>query len=443
MASFDCGTSRLECANGSSGEIVSSSTIFQPDAETMSTDERRELQQARLVGLIDRLLAADGPQAAALASMGVDDSAEVHLDALATLPTTTKSDLWAGYPFDHVAVPSDKLATVHGSSGTGGRPTLVGYSEADLAVWGEVCARSLGCAGATPSSTVHNAYGYGLFTGGLGMHYGARTLGATIIPVSGGMTKRQLRLLGDMDSNILCCTPSYAVYLGEALAAAGADAPNLRSLQAGLFGAEPWTESLRQRIEDLLGVVAMDIYGLSEVIGPGVATECLEAQDGLHVNEDHFMVEALKPGSPNQVPDGSPGELTFTTLTKTGMPLLRYRTGDVASLHRGPCVCGRTLIRMSKVSGRLDDMLVLRGVNIYPSEIESLLLADKRLGPHYQIVVDRRSSLPKVALLCESPHEPSEISTCCTPTHCRAGRWAKHSGWSNGAMDHLRSLPSN
>lgn len=389
---------------------MSSSTIFQPDAETMSTDERRRLQQTRLVGLVDRLLAADGPQAAALSSAGVTDGSEVDLDGLALLPTTTKADLWAGYPFGHVAVDADELATVHGSSGTGGRPTLVGYTDADLAVWGEVCARSLGCAGATPTSSVHNAYGYGLFTGGLGMHYGARTLGATVIPVSGGMTERQLRLLADVGSDILCCTPSYAVYLGEALAAAGADAPNLSGLRAGLFGAEPWTDSLRQRIEELLGVVALDIYGLSEVTGPGVATECLEAQDGLHVNEDHFLVEALEPGSPSQVPDGSPGELTFTTLTKTGMPLLRYRTGDVASLHRGPCACGRTLIRMSKVSGRIDDMLVLRGVNVYPSEIESVLLADERLGPHYQLVVDRRGSLVKAALLCESPDSPSLIA---------------------------------
>ncbi|MGH3326213.1 MAG: phenylacetate--CoA ligase family protein [Streptomycetales bacterium] len=374
--------------------------MFEPRAEAMSRDERATLQQGRLRSLVDRLLAAGGVQGDRLREAGVRVGRDVALDDLAKLPTTAKQDLWDRYPYGMLSVRLDDIVVVHGSSGTGGRPTLVGYTRADLDLWARMCARSLRCAGATPASTVHNAYGYGLFTGGLGIHQGAVALGATVIPNSAGMTARQLRLLADLRADILTCTPSYAVYLGEAIREAGVD-PGQLSLTAGLFGAEPWTDGLREKIEALLPLKALDIYGLSEVIGPGVATECLDGQDGLHVNEDHFLVEALDPETGAPLPEGAPGDLTFTTPTKEGLPLLRYRTGDIASLRTDPCVCGRTLTRMSKVVGRRDDMLVVRGVNVYPSEVERVVLADDRVAPHYLLVVDRRGASVRLVVACE------------------------------------------
>jgi phenylacetate-coenzyme A ligase PaaK-like adenylate-forming protein len=299
-------------------------------------------------------------------------------------------------------VPREKVVAVHGSSGTGGRPTLVAYTKGDLKLWARMCARALAAAGATPASLVHNAYGYGLFTGGLGIHQGAIELGATVVPVSGGMTARQVTLIQDLRPDILTCTPSYAIRLGEALAVAGAGPGSGLSLKAGIFGAEPWTEEMRVRLEQLLGIRALDIYGLSEVIGPGVASECIVAADGLHVNEDQFYVEALDPMTGSPVPDGTPGELTFTTMTKEALPLLRYRTGDIASLRRGTCACGRTLVKMSKVTGRKDDMLVVRGVNVYPSEIERVLLAQDALAPDYLLVVDERSAQHRLIAICET-----------------------------------------
>ncbi|HVB27173.1 MAG TPA: phenylacetate--CoA ligase, partial [Mycobacteriales bacterium] len=340
----------------------------------------------------------DGVQAQRLRAAGVTAGLELSLGDLRGLPTTSKTDLWEHYPFGLLCVPREQLVTIHGSSGTGGRPTLVGYTAVDLELWAQMCARSLACAGATAGSLVHNAYGYGLFTGGLGIHQGAVRLGATVVPVSGGMTTRQLTLLRDLAPTILTCTPSFAVHLGESASAAGID---LGSLRAGLFGAEPWSEAMRAQIESVLPLKALDIYGLAEVIGPGVATECLEAQRGLHVNEDHFYVEALDPATGDPVADGSPGELTFSTLTKEALPLLRYRSGDVASLRKGSCACGRTLVRMSKVLGRRDDMLVIRGVNVFPSEVEAVLLADPRVSPHYLLVVDRRAAQPELRVCCE------------------------------------------
>ncbi|MFC4911228.1 phenylacetate--CoA ligase family protein [Actinomadura gamaensis] len=373
--------------------------MFDPKAEAMSVDERAALQRHRLWGMIDRLLAADGPQGRWLREAGIEGGADVHLDDLPRLPFTTKRQLWDAYPFGLVAVPRDQVAAVHGSSGTKGRPTLVAYTRADLDLWASMCARSLACAGAGAGSLVHNAYGYGLFTGGMGIHQGAVKLGATVVPMSGGMTERQVRMLADLKPDILTCTPAYALRLGEAAAEAGAD---VSSLKAGIFGAEPWSEELRAAIEAVLPLKALDVYGLSEIIGPGVATECLE-QDGLHVNEDHFIVEAVDPLTGEPVPDGTPGELVFTTPTKQALPLVRYRTGDVASLARGGCNCGRTLVRMSKVMGRADDMLVVRGVNVYPSEIERVLLGSGLVGPHYQIVVDRRKEAAvRLIVACEA-----------------------------------------
>ncbi len=375
--------------------------MFEPSAEAMPAEELASLQSERLRALVGRLLTAGGIQAERLRATGVTAPDGITLADLPRLPMVAKADLWAAYPFGMLQVPAEDLVAVHGSSGTGGRPTLVGYTRADLKLWARMCARALAAAGATRGSIVHNAYGYGLFTGGVGIHQGAVELGATVVPVSGGMTARQVTLIRDLHPDILTCTPSYAIRLGEALAEAGAGPGQGLSLKAGLFGAEPWSGELRARIEDLLGLRALDIYGLSEVIGPGVAAECLEAADGLHVNEDHFLVEAVDPASGAPVPDGALGELVFSTVTREALPLLRYRTGDIASLRRGICACGRTLVRMSKVTGRRDDMLVVRGVNVYPSEVERVLLASPALCPDYLLVVDEREAAGRLLVCCE------------------------------------------
>jgi phenylacetate-CoA ligase len=355
--------------------------LVDPDAEGVAPERRAELQERRLRQLVERVLATGNVQAERLRAAGVASGMDVTLGDLKRLPTINKADIWDNYPFGLQA--SQDIVCVHGSSGTGGRPTLIPYTAADIEVWARVMARALGGAGATKASTVHNGYGYGLFTGGLGVHHGGMWLGATVIPVSGGMTDRQIRLIHDLKPDILTCTPSYAIHLGEALNG------KETSLKAGVFGAEPWTEEMRTQIENLLNIRALDIYGLSEIIGPGVACESLDSEGMLNVAEDHFYVEAVD-SEGNPVPDGTAGELVFTTLTKTGMPLIRYRTGDVAALA-GP-VPGRprTLRRMSKLKGRTDDMLVIRGVNVFPTEIEAVLLRDERVSPHYLVVEDRR-----------------------------------------------------
>jgi phenylacetate-CoA ligase len=355
--------------------------LVDPDAEGVEPERRAGLQERRLRQAVDRVLATGNLQAERLRAAGVGSGMDVTLGDLPRLPTINKADIWDNYPFGLQA--AEDIVCVHGSSGTGGRPTLIPYTAADVEIWARVMARALGGAGATKASIVHNGYGYGLFTGGLGVHHGGMWLGATVIPVSGGMTDRQIRLIQDLKPDILTCTPSYAIHLGEALKG------QETSLKAGVFGAEPWTEEMRAQIESLLNIRALDIYGLSEIIGPGVACESLDSQGMLNVAEDHFYVEAVdQNGDP--VPDGTAGELVFTTLTKTGMPLIRYRTGDVAALA-GP-VPGRprTLRRMSKLKGRTDDMLVIRGVNVFPTEIEAILLQDERVSPHYLVVEDRR-----------------------------------------------------
>ena len=379
----------------------SSPAIFEPAAESMPADMLARLQQDRLRGMVDVLLAAGGLQAGRLRDAGVTGGGDVSLDDLAALPMTGKQDLWDAYPFGLLAVPRSEVVAVHGSSGTGGRPTLVAYTRADVRLWARMCARALAAAGAGPGSIVHNAYGYGLFTGGIGIHQGAIELGATVVPVSGGMTSRQVTLIADLQPDILTCTPSYAIRLGEALAAAGLRPGDGLHFTAGIFGAEPWSDALRARISELLGLRALDIYGLSEVIGPGVAAECVVAADGLHVNEDHFLAEAVDPATGQRVPDGTQGELVFTTLTKQALPLLRYRTGDIAALRRGDCPCGRTLVKMTKVTGRRDDMLVIRGVNVYPSEVERALLAEPALAPDYLLVVDEREPQLRLIACCE------------------------------------------
>jgi phenylacetate-CoA ligase len=334
--------------------------------------------------------------------VGVSAGAGITLADLPKLPTVAKVDLWQSYPDGLRAVDLDQIVCIHGSSGTGGRPTLVPYTAQDVDIWAQVMARALGGAGATRRSVVHNAYGYGLFTGGVGVHHGAMRLGAAVLPISGGMTDRQIRLIDDLRPDILTCTPSYAIHIGEAMSAAGIEPTSLR---AGVFGAEPWTDGMRVQIERLLGIRALDIYGLSEIIGPGVACESLDSAGLLNVAEDHFFVEAVDAsGAP--VPDGTPGELVFSTLTKTGMPLLRYRSGDVAALAGPLPGSPRTLRRMTKVLGRVDDMLVVRGVNVYPTEIEAVLLADPRVSPHYLLVEDRRTpSRPELRIAIESTHD--------------------------------------
>jgi phenylacetate-coenzyme A ligase PaaK-like adenylate-forming protein len=378
--------------------------MFEPEAESMPAEQRAGVQQDRLRGLIDRLIGAGGVQGQRLKAIGVTGGGDVTLDDLPRLPLSAKDDVWDAYPLGMLVVDRAQVVAFHGSSGTGGRPALVAYTRADLALWARMCARALAAAGATSRSIVHNAYGYGLFTGGLGIHQGAIELGAAVVPASGGMTARQVTLIRDLRPDILTCTPSYAIRLGEALAEAGL-AGEL-SLSAGVFGAEPWSAELRARIEDLLGLRALDIYGLSEVIGPGVAAECIEAADGLHVNEDHFLVEAIDPVSGAPVPDGTAGELVFSTPTREALPLLRYRTGDIAALRRGVCVCGRTLVKMSRITGRRDDMLVIRGVNVYPSEVERVLLAEQALGPDYLLVLDEREGVPRLLACCEYRTEP-------------------------------------
>ncbi len=376
-------------------------TMFEPDAESMPAEPLAALQARRLQGLVDRLLTVGGVQADRLKEAGVTGGGDVTLADLARLPATRKGDLWESYPLGMLAVDRSQLVAVHGSSGTGGRPTLVGYTRGDLRLWSRMCARSLAAAGATRDSIVHNAYGYGLFTGGVGIHQGAIELGATVVPMSSGMIDRQVTLVTDLKPDILTCTPSYAIRLGEALAQAGVTPGHGLALRAGIFGAEPWSEAMRTRLNELLGLRALDIYGLSEVIGPGVASECVAAADGLHVNEDHFLVEVLDAETGQPVDDGTEGELTFTTVTKEALPLLRYRTGDVAALRHGHCECGRTLVKMTKVTGRIDDMLVIRGVNVYPSEVERVLLDDSALAMDYLLVVDERAAHRRLIACCE------------------------------------------
>ena len=324
----------------------------------------------------------------ALANAGVSANRIRSLDDLALLPFTTKQDLRDHYPFGMLAVPMRQVVRIHASSGTTGKPTVVPYTRNDIDLWSSLMARALTMAGVTADDVVHNAYGYGLFTGGLGFHYGAETLGAKIIPVSGGNTKRQLTIIQDFGSTVLCCTPSYALLLAEVAEEESVDVRG-SALRLGIFGAEPWSVRIRQEIESRLGIVALNVYGLSEVIGPGVAMECPQ-KNGMHIAEDQFIPEIIDPDSGERLPDGDLGELVFTCVTKEALPLVRYRTRDRTRLLRERCECGRTTARMERVLGRTDDMIVVRGVNVFPSQIETVLLQADGVEPHYQVVVDRR-----------------------------------------------------
>ncbi|MBQ1986036.1 MAG: phenylacetate--CoA ligase, partial [Clostridia bacterium] len=330
--------------------------------------------------------------------MGLKPEDIESIDDITKLPVTYKTDLRDTYPFGMIAVPREELQRVHASSGTTGKQTVVAYTKNDLDVWATCAARSIVGIGGKKSDFVHVSYGYGLFTGGLGLHYGAEKLGATAIPVSSGNTARQVQILQDYESDILCCTPSYAMFIGETIRDQGIDPKSLK-VRAGIFGAEPWTEEMRREIEKLLAIKAYDIYGLSEIAGPGVACECTE-QSGMHVNEDYFYPEIIDPDTGEQLPDGEFGELVFTCIGKEALPLIRYRTRDICSLTREKCKCGRTLVRMGKPRGRTDDMLIIRGINVFPSQIESVLL-DLGMDPNYQIVVDRQNNLDTMEVQVE------------------------------------------
>jgi phenylacetate-CoA ligase len=358
--------------------------------ECMSVEERRELQSERLVKLVERVYNNVAPYRKKMDAIGLKPEDIRSIDDLGKLPFTLKQDLRDNYPYGLFAVPMTEIVRIHASSGTTGKQTVVGYTKNDLDMWTECMARSLTAAGATAESIVHVAYGYGLFTGGLGAHYGAEALGASVIPVSSGNTARQITILQDFRPDILMCTPSYAMYLAEELRAAG-KTPGDIYLKAGVFGAEPWSEQMRRDIERGLGIKALNIYGLSEIMGPAVSCECME-QSGMHVQEDNFLIEILNPETGEPVPDGEQGEVVITTLTKEGLPLIRYRTRDLSSVVRERCACGRTTARMQRITGRTDDMLIIRGVNVFPSQIESVLLEMNAATPNYMIIVDRKDN---------------------------------------------------
>lgn len=374
--------------------------IYNMEYETMPREALEALQLRRLQETVERVYAVVPFYRKKFDEMGVRPGDIKSLADLKLLPFTTKQDLRDNYPYGMFAVPMENIVRIHASSGTTGKPTVVAYTARDIDIWAELIARSLSAAGATRGDIIHNAYGYGLFTGGLGVHYGAEKLGASVIPISGGNTKRQVMIMKDFGPTILTCTPSYALHLADAAAEMGVDFSRLK-FKSGMFGAEPWSEAMRVELERKLHLNAIDVYGLSEVIGPGVSIECLEAKNGLHIFEDHFIPEIINPETGEVLPNGSMGELVFTSITKEAFPIIRYRTRDVTSLNRQPCICGRTHVRMNKVSGRTDDMLIIRGVNVFPSQIESVLMEMKEVEPHYQLIVDRKDNLDTLTILVE------------------------------------------
>jgi phenylacetate-CoA ligase len=383
---------------------ASEEPVWDP-VELLPREELRALLLDRLRATVARVLAGQPPGARRLAGAGVVAPADVaSLQDVSRLPFSAKADLREHYPFGLLAVPREQLARVHASSGSHGQPTVVGYTRRDLDTWSELMARCMTMAGVAPGMVVHNANGYGLFTGGLGFHQGAERIGATVVPVSGGFTARQAMLLADLGGQVLASTPSYALVIAQAIRDAGIDPGELR-LELGLFGGEPWTEEMREQLERALRVDAMNFYGLSEMVGPGVAAECRAARSGLHVQEDHFLVEVIDPRSGEPLAVGEEGELVFTTLTKEALPLIRYRTGDIGSLTTEPCDCGRTMTRLRGLRGRLDDMLIIRGVNLYPSHVEHLLLGVEGVAPHYQLVVERSGRMDELTVRCEPAGE--------------------------------------
>jgi phenylacetate-CoA ligase len=382
--------------------------MFEPDIETIPRDRLEELQLDRLKALLGYVYANVAHYKSGFDAAGVKPTDLTTLADLARFPFTVKDDLRRNYPFGMFAVPDDQVIRLHASSGTTGKPTVVGYTQEDIEMWASLMARSLACAGAQPGDTLHNAYGYGLFTGGLGAHYGGERLHCRVVPMSGGGTERQVILLKDFEANVLCSTPSYALNIAEVAEAEGIDLRN-SPLNYGVFGAEPWSEAMRHELEERFGIKACDIYGLSEILGPGVACECHVAQAGLHGWEDHFLFEIVDPKSLQPLPVGETGELVITTLTKQALPLVRYRTRDITRLTADPCACGRTHRRIMRITGRDDDMLIIRGVNVYPSQVEAVLVGIRDIAPHYQIVLTREGVLDKMIVEVEiAPGVPSD-----------------------------------
>ncbi|MCL5104422.1 MAG: phenylacetate--CoA ligase [Armatimonadetes bacterium] len=373
--------------------------FWNKEAECISRAKLRDLQSERLRWTVAHCYENVSAYREKFDEIGLKPTDIRGIDDLPKVPFTGKLEFRDNYPFGMFAVPMDRVVRIHASSGTTGKSTVVGYTLDDVGLWAELMARTLSAGGTTRGDIVQNAYGYGLFTGGLGAHYGAEKIGASVIPISGGNSKRQIQIMQDFGSTVLCCTPSYALLLGETATEMGVDMAKL-PLRVGFLGAEPWTENMRRQIERSLNIDALDIYGLSEVIGPGVSYECME-KDGLHVGEDHFIVEIIDPETGEQLPPGSKGELTFTSLTKQALPLLRYRTRDITYIDDTPCPCGRSFVRMHRVMGRTDDMLIIRGVNVFPSQIESVLMNIEGTEPHYVIVVDREGAMDNLEVWVE------------------------------------------
>ena len=384
--------------------------MFDRAAECMPRPELAALQLSRLQGQLAFAYAKVPHVRSKFDAAKVAPGAIKTLDDIRRFPFTTKSDMRDAYPFGLFAVPREQVVRLHASSGTTGKPTVVGYTAHDIGLWSDLMARCLACAGVRPGDVLHNAYGYGLFTGGLGFHDGAERLGCTVVPVSGGMTERQVTLLQDFGAHVLCATPSYALAIAEIAEAMGVNVRKL-PLRIGIFGAEPWSEAMRRDLDGRLGIAAVDCYGLSEIIGPGVACECGVARDGLHGWEDHFLFEVIDPKTLEPVPAGEPGELVITTLTKEALPMIRYRTRDITRLNDAPCACGRSHLRIMRVTGRNDDMMIIRGVNVFPSQVEAVLIGIAGLAPHYQIVLTRERALDAMTIeVEEAPGSPADAS---------------------------------
>ncbi|MEA5114631.1 MAG: phenylacetate--CoA ligase [Geobacteraceae bacterium] len=373
---------------------------YNEEFETLPRPALEALQLKRLKTMLERVYSNVPFYKEKFASLGIRPESVKTLEDLRSLPFTVKQDMRDAYPYGLFSSRMEEIVRIHASSGTTGKPTVVGYTKKDIETWSELMARSFVSAGVHRGDIIHNSYGYGLFTGGLGAHYGAEKLGASVIPMSGGNTKRQILIMKDFGSTVLTCTPSYSLFLAEAAKDEGVDFRSL-SLRVGIFGAEPWSESMRLEIEEKLNISAIDIYGLSEIMGPGVAIECQEAKCGLHVWEDHFIPEIINPETCEPMPEGEKGELVITTITKEGIPLVRYRTRDITSISYEPCPCGRTHARLARMSGRSDDMLIIRGVNVFPSQIESILMRIEGVEPHYLLIVDRKGNLDTLEVQVE------------------------------------------
>lgn len=383
---------------------MSESRIYNPEMECMNPEQKKELQSERLRKTVKHVYENVALYRERMDAKGVSPEDIKSVDDLKLLPFTEKTDLRDTFPFGLFAVPKEKIVRIQGSSGTTGKPIVSGYTENDVKIWSEMVARAMASIGADEKDIVQVCYGYGLFTGGLGAHQGATEVGAMVIPMSSGNTQRQIMMMQELGSTILCCTPSYAAYLGEAIHDAGLVPGKDIKLRAGLFGAEPWTEEMRQHIQESLGIDARDIYGLTEIAGPGVSFECPE-KNGAHINDDHVIAEIIDPVTGEQLPYGTAGELVFTTITKEGMPMLRYRTHDICTLYNEKCKCGRTTIRMGRITGRTDDMIIVRGVNVFPSQIETVLVSTPGVAPHYQLVVDRVNNADTLEVKVEMTEE--------------------------------------